>query len=206
MRRVLLHLFAMSMGYLTNLPFFKKSVILKKEAVFVTGKMDRFFQVVDDLYSKFEIPKIYPVPLMAIAKGLGYRVDFFEVTPENEHISGAVYYNEKQIWLNPGEIAQRRNFTLAHELGHILLRHDKDVSDGREYDTRKNITNPEKKDKREVDANEFAAELLMPEDAFKNVWRKTRSIVELSDFFDVSIAATNARMEKLGLRYDYERK
>jgi Zn-dependent peptidase ImmA (M78 family) len=139
-------------------------------------------------------------------RGLGYKVDFFEVTPETEHISGAVYYEENKIWLNPEDIKRRRNFTLAHELGHILLGHEKDVIDGREYDTRRNITKPDKKDKREIDANEFAAELLMPENAFKKVWDDTKSIVKLSDYFDVSIAATMARREKLGLMYDYEKK
>ena len=168
--------------------------------------MDRFFQLVDDVYSKYCIPRIYPVPLDDIVRGLGYKVDFFEVTPETEHISGAVYYNDNQIWLNPREIRKRRNFTLAHELGHILLGHEKNVIDGREYDTRHNIANPDKTDKREVDANEFAAELLMPENTFKKVWDETKSIVELSDYFDVSIVAANARMEKLGLMYDYEKK
>ena len=143
---------------------------------------------------------------MAIAKGLGYSVDFFEVTPENEHISGAVYYETKQIWINPNDIRKRRNFTLAHELGHIALGHGKDAHNSKEYDTRKNLMNIENKEKREVDANEFAAELLTPEDAFKDIWRRTRSIVELSDFFDISIAATRARMEKLKLGYDYEQR
>ena len=73
---------------------------------------------------------MYPVPLDDIVRCIGYKVDFFEVTIENEHISGAVYYNDKQIWLNPNDIIKRRNFTLAHELGHILLWHEKDSQNG----------------------------------------------------------------------------
>jgi len=60
---------------------------------------------------------------------------------------------------------ERRIFTAAHELGHLLLHHDA-------YDVQKTDEN----DKEEKQADEFAAHFLMPPRSFKKEWDETRGL------------------------------
>ena len=80
-----------------------------------------------------------------------------------------------------------------------MLGHDKD--NDREYDTRAEILAPERKTK-EYDANEFAAELLMPATKLKEIYDRNGSIPKLAIFFNVSLAAVQVRMKKLGINYE----
>ncbi len=158
--------------------------------------MDRFSTIIANLYTQYNFPMIFPVPLVSIANALGYTVFDFQINQNNRHISGAVLYEQKKILLNPTELPSRRNFTLAHEIGHIVL--DGPAQKGSVIDTRNDILQPPL-NTRECDANEFAAELLMPATEFRSQWEKTRSVVSLSDYFNTSISATIVRLERLGL-------
>ena len=158
--------------------------------------MDRFANEIENIYKTYGIFRTIPAPLTAIAQALGYVVKYFLLTAENRHISGVTFYKKKEILINPDEYGRRYSFTLAHELGHIVLGHDCDSVD--EYDTRDDINNP-KQGTREYDANEFAAELLMPAEAFLNEWNQCSDIAQLAETFDVSIAAAKVRLKKLGV-------
>lgn len=160
--------------------------------------MDRFAHVINDVYKKYDIPRIFPVPLSDIAEALGYGIFYFKVTPDNEHISGATLYKEKKILLNPDDSGRRRFFTLAHEIAHILLKHDNEGTET--YDTRSDMKDPAKGSK-EYEANEFAAELLMPENDFRKAWSENRGLANLSEFFGTSMDAVATRLIKLGIDY-----
>lgn len=88
---------------------------------------------------------------------------------------------------------QRQRFTLAHELGHFALGHGGGFRDNA---ASFNVGNY---DQREVDANAFAAEILMPKKAVdyaiqeKNItdWH------ELAQLFDVSLPAMKYRLKNL---------
>ncbi|MDR2437256.1 MAG: ImmA/IrrE family metallo-endopeptidase [Endomicrobium sp.] len=163
--------------------------------------MDRFREQIDTLYSNYNLSYTFPVPLLEIADKLGYDVFYFSVNQTNRHISGAVMYGKNgergKILLNPEEAQARKNFTFAHEIGHIVLNHN---DDGRIIDQRADIINPAN-GTREWQANEFAAELLMPKDEFKRQWDINKSIAALAEFFNTSIASTAIRIQKLGLEY-----
>ena len=161
--------------------------------------VDKYKEKIDEIYEKYNISRVYPVPLLDIVKALGYEARYFIVKPDNMNLAGATYYKEKRIFVSPIEFGGRGNFTVAHELGHIILGHDKD--NDREYDTRAEIIAPERKTK-EYDANEFAAELLMPAEKFKEVWEEKQDLLSLALFFNVSIMATNVRMSRLGMKYE----
>ena len=158
---------------------------------------DKYVEKINKLYEQYNIPRVYPVPLLDIVKALGYVAQYFIVNSSNEDLAGATYYKEKQIFISPIEFGGRYNFTLAHEIGHIVLGHGKDNE--REYDTRAEIIAPEIKTK-EYDANEFAAELLMPEEKFREIWKERENILELANFFDVSQSAAKVRMARLGIK------
>lgn len=89
---------------------------------------------------------------------------------------------------------QRYRFTLAHELGHILLGH---LDTGRML-SRKNSNELWIYEKAEKDANKFAAELLMPKDKVLEQIETNDDINTIEDLafkFDVSRAAMSIRLE-----------
>lgn len=109
---------------------------------------------------------------------------------------GSVYLNNKgypEIWLNSAISENRQNFTLAHELGHIIndilpkIDDFKDSIDDN-YDTlyRSSNSNP-----MEVKANIFAAEFLMPE---KFISQEARNLAETNDFDSLSLKQVIQRM------------
>lgn len=94
---------------------------------------------------------------------------------------------------NADEVSYRQRFTQAHELGHVILGH---VNDGREpkRDTSFAVRSH---DPDEVDANAFAAELLMPADYVKTAVKREQDISKLARLFDVSTTAMRFRLQNL---------
>src|SRR5256885_5250567 len=100
-----------------------------------------------------------PVPVEAIAEDLlGLHVG----ETADLAVSGMLLPPERQIWLNAGEGAPRRRFTLAHELGHWVCQH----MEGKTAPIYCRVADvqpaPSPADRAlEREANVFAAELLM---------------------------------------------
>lgn len=92
----------------------------------------------------------------------------------------------------------RRRFTIAHELGHFLI-----TTHGNQFScTSYDLSNFNDKNKiMEVEANQFAAELLMPEQYFtKEIYNKAPSndlIQSLTDKFCSSLTSTLLRYKDL---------
>ncbi|WP_161949177.1 ImmA/IrrE family metallo-endopeptidase [Desulfomicrobium norvegicum] len=104
-----------------------------------------------------------------------------------------VYPNSFVIFLPLSSSKARDNFTVAHELGHFFL-HTEDKGDEILRFTRRGSN------RREWEANWFAAELLMPEREFKKaVLELGCDEIELASKFDVSVAAASVRLSSLGL-------
>lgn len=99
------------------------------------------------------------------------------------------------IRYNPTDSAKRQRFTIAHELGHYVLGHGHAFRDPSSHFSMSYY------DPREVDANQFAAEILMPELAVNVLvkQRKIRDVNELARIFDVSVNAMSYRLKKLGI-------
>lgn len=95
---------------------------------------------------------------------------------------------------NFAEPDYRQRFTIAHELGHVLLGH---VSKGKKAKRDDNF-NP-RGDWDEVDANAFAAELLMPELHVREIVKSMTSISDLASHFGVSPTAIRHRLKNLGI-------
>lgn len=96
---------------------------------------------------------------------------------------------------NADEISYRNRFTMAHELGHVLLSH---VT---EEKPKKRDTNfsASTYDNDEIAANSFAAALIMPEEMVRNLFPAARSIQQLAEAFGVSTVAMSYRLRNLGL-------
>jgi Zn-dependent peptidase ImmA (M78 family) len=126
--------------------------------------------------------------------------------------SGFVYRDgqRKIIGINSATNRRRQRFTIAHELGHIIL-HQQDplkVDFGVQVNHRNEISSLAI-DPLEIEANAFAAAVLMPEgsvlryareaSAEKGISSRERLIARLAQVFDVSIEAMGYRLINLGL-------
>lgn len=105
-----------------------------------------------------------PIKVEEVAEYLGFKVVPFDF-PENISAITKIIDGVKVIGVNKKHHSSRRRFSVAHELGHFLCGHET-------YTHETTIVEPEKKysDPRyqqEKEADEFAAELLMPESMLK---------------------------------------
>ena len=93
----------------------------------------------------------------------------------------------------------RYRFTIAHELAHCCLSHI-DFSQSRIHLALREEGEP--KDEKEVAANIFAGEILIPREALENVIKKLilPSVQTLADIFAVSVNVMRARLDYLKIR------
>ncbi len=135
----------------------------------------------------------YPVNLYKIISHLG--INLVEESLKNE-ISGMLDVKNKKIYIEKTHSQPRKNFTIAHELGHYCLHQD--ISDTFEDQIffRSNSI-----DLYESQANNFAAELLMPRDEFIKIIKKDINTIEkLAEYFNVSTMAVRVRAKQLNLK------
>jgi hypothetical protein len=131
-----------------------------------------------------------------IASALGISVDY---VPLHENISGYLKSidNEWTIGVNSSHHPNRQRFTLAHELGHYFLHRDKgDFQDALLFRQQGQFNADE------VDANNFAAGLLMNEETVRSLRASGASVPELASAFRVSQDAIKYRLKGLGLPID----
>lgn len=148
-------------------------------------------------------------------KALKIRTEFFDsdYSPSNafgkifNKYDGKVEYvesndREETLWVYPngefviflplGSSVARDNFTIAHELGHYFLHRVDETSDVLRFTRRGS-------NRREWEANWFAAELLMPEIEFTKEAKKNNNEYYLAQKFGVSTSAVSVRMSSLNL-------
>jgi Zn-dependent peptidase ImmA (M78 family) len=118
--------------------------------------------------------------------------------------------NRRIIGLNTKTSRRRQRFTVAHELGHLLLHEGKIIVDQAvlRVDLRNDVSSMGT-DIEEIEANTFAAALLMPEKiVFDHAVKLVKAnsqitrealIGELARIFDVSAEAMGYRLINLGI-------
>lgn len=116
-----------------------------------------------------------PVDVVSIARDAGLDVQYGHF----EH--GGRLVNDTRIEVPDGEPPTRQRFTVAHELGHAVLRHQVPA------------------DKLEVEANAFAAELLLPTEALRRAARESLSFSAVAARFNASRQATIIALTSAGL-------
>lgn len=119
-----------------------------------------------DLLEKTAIERP-PVDPVEIARSSGIRV--VNVDPPEESVSGFLIREDPEsgapiIGVNRHHSAVRRRFTVAHELGHLLLDHAGDWHLDDVMISYRDEISSAGEHAPEIEANQFAAELLMPED------------------------------------------
>ena len=108
-----------------------------------------------------------PVPVEQLASQLGIRV--LRETLDTD-VSGLLVTNRSGavIVVNNSDSQARQRFTIAHEIGHYVLRHQFESGehvhvDRGNYISQRGPRAAQGIDPREIEANWFAASLLMPE-------------------------------------------
>lgn len=140
-----------------------------------------------------------PVDPIYIANQYGIAV-FAEDELDEVGASGDCYFDSKGrpvIRYNPREAVTRQRFTIAHELGHILLGH---IQPGeRAHRDPKRSYDAYNERPMERQANEFAAQLLMPETVVRMAAKNNPSTHDLAHEFKVSADAMGYRIRNLGV-------
>jgi len=139
-----------------------------------------------------EAQKSLPVNIVSLCNSFGIRVYEVESWAEN---SGMIKKNSDgdsySIYVNATHSKARRRFTIAHELAHWILHRDI-IGDGILDDGlyRSGLPTPV-----EVEANRFAADILMPKLQVNEEWQKPDCDLEcMASIFGVSRQAMAIRL------------
>jgi Predicted Zn peptidase len=158
-----------------------------------------------------------PVDVRAIARHL--KATIRSVHAE-EDISGAIVREGDKITIgvNAGHNERRKRFTIAHEIGHLVL-HDAQAQVDHSYaevPSRSGVRlaalrsriSSEAIDPREIEANRFAAALVMPAHLLEHALKKIEfpltddAVAALAGQFKVSVQALTFRLINLGIPVD----
>jgi Zn-dependent peptidase ImmA (M78 family) len=104
-----------------------------------------------------------PVPVEVIAELVGAKLKY---SPYEGELAGMLIRDHGRciIGINSNHHTNRQRFTIAHEIGHLIL-HDIQVHIDRDFRVlRRDANSSLAIDHLEIEANRFAAELLMPFD------------------------------------------
>ena len=147
-----------------------------------------------------------PIDVPFIAKSRGIDL----VLADLGDISGILFRegNRITIGVNKNHKETRQRFTIAHEIGHLFLHGDEALHVDKVFAIKlRNHTSSEAVDLGEIEANAFAAELLMPTEMIQQEMQKLPGVLDyekdiiierLAKIFNVSQQATTIRLINLG--------
>ena len=187
----------------------KKAEVIEKKANEARQKLKRPDKCDIDMEELMQVHNIH-----YISKRLPDNISGASMTTENG--TRIIVVSEKQP-------PTRKKFTIAHELGHLLLKHDTalNTQDKGMMNTQQEQHNTpsqilfrddktsEGSDWREVEANHFAASLLMSKEILnreihKLIQKKSKpylsesDVCELASIFEVSPISMSIRLSRLG--------
>ncbi|PAF51991.1 ImmA/IrrE family metallo-endopeptidase [Helicobacter sp. 13S00477-4] len=161
----------------------------------------------EEMIELFEIKDV-PIDIKSILRNkLNIKID--EKLDWNKlALDGSVYLKNDypEIWLNNSVSEGRQNFTLAHELGHIvndILPNTQNYQDPikDDYDTLyRRGTGDKQTNRMETKANDFAARFLMPATF---IYQEARKLTESEDFDKINLEEVIKRMANR-FRVSYE--
>jgi Zn-dependent peptidase ImmA (M78 family) len=161
----------------------------------------------EEYATKYNPGNVAPFPYENILKDHpDLKIYFTEL--EDDKVSGVILLKDGEfsILVNSIKPATRQNFSVGHELGHYFLHQDtlrseKGIIDGDDTMDGQGIMYrlDGHETEQEIEANNFAASLLMPADLVRRAWEATTSIEECARIFSVSVVAMSVRLLELGL-------
>lgn len=157
-----------------------------------------------------ELTKKYQLSVPVNLEELLKKLDITLKVEPMESMSGFAYDKDGQrvIGVNSEEGPQRKRFSIAHELGHMYVHADRDILFDKKdafvyFRDAKSSTG---QDPQEIEANAFAAELLMPADKLRKRMAQLKGVdlradddkvKILADEYEVSLTAMTVRIDSL---------
>jgi Zn-dependent peptidase ImmA (M78 family) len=143
-----------------------------------------------------------PTPVEKIAKALGAQVRF---APFDDELSGMIYIKDGVpiIGVNSLHHPNRQRFTIAHELGHLEL-HRAMITSNVHVDKNfpalmRDLNSATGTEEIEIQANQFASELLMPSALIEQVLAGKQ--FDIDDDGPIEELAKKFRVSKQALQY-----
>lgn len=148
-----------------------------------------------------------PIDLDELVTKMGISIipfDFSTIESQVDISSGAILGatvsqdEDLSIFYRSGDTENRKRFTIAHEIAHCCLHTDNLIDHHIELrDNSKAMAG------KEYEANIFAGELLIPEEALNKVYKQliVPSLASLSRIFKVSTTVMVARLDYLNMPY-----
>lgn len=142
--------------------------------------------------------KTYPIKVVALAEAMGLSV--YDATFDRDDVAGIIKANEKKIYICKTDNAKRQRFSIAHEIGHYVLHYNSEY----EFNENKHISFRDSLSTlgfsiKEIEANYFAANILMPKDEVIKLYNNEFSVMDMANYFAVSQTAMGHRISFLGL-------
>ncbi|ODS57844.1 MAG: hypothetical protein ABS36_05230 [Acidobacteria bacterium SCN 69-37] len=150
-----------------------------------------------------------PIDVNRIAKDLGLQILSEDLGAE---VSGLLVNNGRNAYIcvQKSDAETRRRFTIAHEIGHFVLRHqfiggEHVHVDKGNFISQRGPRSSAGVDPMEIEANQFAASLLMPSRIVRKLAEQQglplwdSDVSELAKTFKVSEQAMTIRLSTLGL-------
>lgn len=152
-----------------------------------------------------------PIDVHMVARSLGLQI---AEAPNDDELSGFLLRQRNGgaiIGVNARHSLNRKRFTIAHEIGHFLLHeHANQVHVDSNKSFRVALRSPRSstgEDVEEVEANTFAAELLMPASFLEHDLQSSEGLSKdgeefvgaLAKKYGVSVAAMSFRLVNLGV-------
>lgn len=146
-----------------------------------------------------EYNKPFPVDVIEIAKSYGLEV--LEGNFDRPDVSGMLDMSAypQRIIVAASDSFVRKRFSIAHEFGHFVLQHqERALQKGKQrmVSYRDNVSKMGF-DIEEIEANFFAANLLMPTDEVMKLYHNGYSNGEMAEYFNVSMSAMLNRIGAL---------
>ena len=164
---------------------------------------DKITEKVVEVLHQFKVLRP-PVPVDRIAKQLGILL---APLPGHDEISGAIVRKDGHVVIavNPAHHHHRQRFTIAHELGHYFLHEGLEQHVDENFRVAwRNADSSKAVNWVEIEANRFAAELLMPTGFLKSDLDNLqtidkRTVALLTTKYIVSGDAMKIRLSQMGI-------
>lgn len=144
-----------------------------------------------------------PIPLAAIIEREGLTVMYASLadfhTSDNKEVCALLSVKNKVIIIEETDNPQRQRFSIAHELGHWRL-HRAEIEKNPLLGLVPRAPMGKEIEPIEIEANYFAAHLLVPSNLLKEWFEKTQNQHQLAEIFAVSSEFMGWRLINEGLK------
>lgn len=142
----------------------------------------------------------YPIDPVSVARDIGINVYSVELDNSLSGMIAKTAGSGPEIFLNSEHAPVRQRFTCAHELGHYFQNMTEDGWRLEEYVHRRDARSACGTHAEEVYANQFAANLLMPEEIVKDLAAYYRDPLSIANQLGVSLDAIGHRLRNLNIK------